>query len=400
MTILDAATVRRNPDAMTDPSIRGWCPDLFAPMLSSDGWLLRLKPPLARLTAVQGQSIASQALRHGNGIIELTGRGNLQLRGLTPRSAESFARFAVEAGLASADPAVERRRNILLSPMAGPAACEVALALADGLAKDGALRALPGKFGFAVDGNGALRLGDTTADILLRSVGDEWQVGGGASAGIIPCGADHAASAALALAHDWVASGATVRPSHGTAGRETAGRDAVGWLPEMPAFGVGLPFGQMDAAMLDCLCALSQLHGDGMLHLTPWRAILLSGVSSPDAVRRASLDAGWITTPDDPQRRVSACIGRTGCASGTVDARGDARALLRAGVRAPSLHVSGCAKGCAHPGVSAITLVGAGGRYGLVREGRAGDTAQVSGLTLAQVARRLALGRVGSTDGL
>ena len=40
------------------------------------------------------------------------------------------------------------------------------------------------------------------------------------------------------------------------------------------------------------------------------------------------------------------------------------------------LHVSGCGKGCAHPGSANVTLVGRPDGYGLVIDGRAGDTPQ------------------------
>ena len=384
------------PASVTDGGIRGWCPDLFAPMRSGDGWLLRLKPRLARLTVPAGRSLAAEAARCGNGIIELTGRGNLQLRGLTPQAAEAFARFAVEAGLADPDPAVERRRNILLSPLADAPGCAVAGRLERALASDHALSGLPGKFGFGIDAGGQLRLHDAAADIMLQRQSGIWRVRLGADDAPPPPAADPVATA-IALAHRWIAS-AAARPSRGGSGIDL-GRTAVGWLPALRAFGIGLPFGQMDSAILQRLCTLSQRHGDGVLHLTPWRAIILSGIGTADAsaLRREIEEhpAALVIDADDPIRSVSACIGRAGCPSGSVDARADARALLRAGVRLPSLHVSGCAKGCAHPGPAAITLVGAAGRYGLVRAGRAGDTAQTGGLTVPELARQLG----GSSDG-
>ena len=51
-------------------------------------------------------------------------------------------------------------------------------------------------------------------------------------------------------------------------------------------------------------------------------------------------------------------------------------------VAAVPVHVSGCAKGCAHPGPAALTLVGAEGRYDLVMDGRAGDMPVATGLGL------------------
>ncbi len=373
-----------------DAGVRGWCPDLFTPMQSGDGWLLRLKPRLGRLSATAARSIAGQAARCGNGIIELTGRGNLQLRGLTLRAAEGFARFAVEAGLADPDPAAERRRNILVAPLADADICDVARRLGHALADDDRLSALPGKFGFSVDAGGPLGLDGAAADVALRREQGGWQVRLGPDGA--PAAAVDPARTAIALAHLWLASGAA-RPSRGGAAGPERGRAAIGWLPGPRAFGIGLPFGQMDATILQRLCALSERHGDGVLHLTPWRAIMLSGIAAADPapLRQAiaELPGGLVIEPDDPVRRVSACIGQAGCASGSVDARADARALIQAGVRVPSLHVSGCAKGCAHPGPAAVTLVGASGRYGLVRAGRAGDTAQTGGLTVPELARRL-----------
>ncbi len=373
-------------------NVRGWCPDLFAPMRSGDGWLLRLKPRLGRLTASAARAIAGQAARGGNGIIELTGRGNLQLRGLTLPAAEAFARFAVEAELADPDPAVERRRNILVSPLADAQSCALAGTLEQALAADDALSALPGKFGFGIDAGGALGLHGDAADIVLRRDRGAWRVGLGPDGGLAPPVPDPVRTA-IALAHRWIASGAAARPSRGHGAGTERGQAAIGWLPALRAFGIGLPFGQMDGVILQRLCTLSERHGDGVLHLTAWRAILLSGVGEADAgpLRQAIMEypGSLVTDPDDPVRRVSACIGHAGCASGSVDARADARALLAAGVRASSLHVSGCAKGCAHPGPAAITLVGAAGRYGLVRAGRAGDTAQTGGLTVPELARQL-----------
>ncbi len=350
-------------------------------MQSGDGWLLRLKPRLCRISAADGKLIARQSWQCGNGIIELTGRGNLQVRGLTPASAERFARFAVAVGLASADPAVERRRNVLLSPLAGEAACAVARALEEQLADDCALDDLPGKFGFAVDDGG----GRVRADVTLRAAGGAWRVNLGRDD--FACERGREAALAVGLARTWLALGESARPSRDAAAASNP-PPPVGWQPEARAFGVGLPFGETDAATLDRLCGLAQRFGDGVLHLTPWRVILLSGVSARN-VAALEASAGGIVSPHDLRLLASACIGSRGCLAGSVDARADALALLAAGVNGAFLHVSGCAKGCAHPEPAAITLVGKDGQYGLVRDGRAGDTPHSDSLTLGPLARLL-----------
>jgi precorrin-3B synthase len=52
-----------------------------------------------------------------------------------------------------------------------------------------------------------------------------------------------------------------------------------------------------------------------------------------------------------------------------------------------TLHVSGCAKGCAHPKAAAITLVGQNGRYALVRDGAPWDRAVRENLTVEEAVR-------------
>lgn len=66
---------------MTAPVIRGWCPGALRPMESGDGLVVRVRPPGGRLTAAQGRALAAAARIHGNGLIDLTARASLQLRG-------------------------------------------------------------------------------------------------------------------------------------------------------------------------------------------------------------------------------------------------------------------------------------------------------------------------------
>ena len=70
------------------PSRRGACPGLSAPMATGDGLLARFRPDgTISLDAMAGLCDAARA--HGNGIIEITSRGSIQVRGLT--DAATFA---------------------------------------------------------------------------------------------------------------------------------------------------------------------------------------------------------------------------------------------------------------------------------------------------------------------
>ena len=387
---------------------RGWCPSLHEPMRTGDGLLSRVKPPGGRLTAAAARLVARAATLHGNGTVELTSRGNLQVRGLTDASAPRFAAAMVAAGLACADADAERRRNVMPTPLAGddPAVAADAAALAGGieamLAAEPALAALPGKFGFAVDGGGVLGLAEP-ADVAVRTDGARhWIVLDGVKA---PCAPDRTVDLVRDLA---LAIGArrarevdatALLTSVGLTPAPSAQRPApvvpVGFVAYpgagRGAFGLGLPFGQTDAATLEGIADLAERFGDGLLRFSPSRAVLLGGIPArhASALRSAVAAAGLIADTDDPRLRVAACIGSAGCASGTVRAREDAAALAAAARWTGILHVSGCAKGCAHPGPAARTLVGAGGSYDLVRDGRADSLPHAVGLSLGRLAAHL-----------
>ncbi len=339
---------------------RGWCPTVYAPMASGDGLLVRVKPPCSRLSPAQARALADAAARDGNGAIELTGRGNLQIRGLRAAGVPRFAGSMVAAGLAHPDAAVERRRTVLLAPLADARMQRVALALEEALAADAGLAALPAKFGFAV-GVAAVR-----ADVYLLPQGAAWRVGrSAADAGAT----DDPVAEALRLAH-----GALAPPARAAA-QPVVPPLVIG--PLAGGFGVGLPFGATDAATLAALAEC------GTLWLTPWRVLVIEAAAPP-----APRD-GLILDPADPRLSAAACAGRPACASALADTRADATWLARQ-FPGLALHVSGCAKGCAHPAPAAATLVGRADGYALVRDGAAADPPCATGLTRAAAAALLA----------
>ncbi len=73
---------------------RGWCPDVLRPMPTGDGLLVRLHPPLGGLTAGQLQAVATTARSCGNGLLDVSSRGNLQIRGICERSHSRAGRAA------------------------------------------------------------------------------------------------------------------------------------------------------------------------------------------------------------------------------------------------------------------------------------------------------------------
>jgi len=307
-------------------------------MATGDGLLVRLRPRAGRLTAGEARALAARSEALGRGQIELTSRGSLQLRGFTEHSARAFAGLAVAAGLADPDPLRERIRSaILVPPLADSGTALFAEALAAALAADPQLRALPAKLLLRLDAPRGLSLASLAADLAFAPQCDPPAVAG-----------------ALARIDAWL------RDQPPRLQPAAPAPTVIGPLHGHAAFGLGVPFGALPAARLADCADLAAAAGDGLLHLTPWRAVLLGGVRhlSPDAI-----PAGLIADPDDPRLRLSACIGLPGCSRATSDTRADALAFAPSLPPGAHLHVAGCAKLCGRPPSADLVLVAAAGRY-------------------------------------
>ncbi len=159
------------------PQVRGWCPGALRPMLSGDGLIVRLRPRGHALSAGDLIAIAAMAETYGNGLIDLTRRANIQLRGVAESNLPAVWAELERIGLLGGPPEAEAVRNVLISPLAGADPSEIvdARVLADeldaALTQNSALWMLPAKFAFVIDGGGALPLDGERADIRLRAVG-------------------------------------------------------------------------------------------------------------------------------------------------------------------------------------------------------------------------------------
>jgi precorrin-3B synthase len=364
---------------MSGWDIKGWCPGALRPMASGDGLVVRVRPPLGRLTPAQAGAIARAAMAHGNGIVDLSARANLQLRGVTEASHAPLIADLRAEGLIDPDIQTESLRNLIVTPFRDAKTTALAVTLTAALAR---MPRLPGKFGFALDTGPRPVLTGASVDIRVERAKDGALI-------LRPSG--HAfgkrvgdlANDAIAMADWFIAQGGV------TAGRgRMAALIAKGLVPEgcdtapanplpppepgLHAEGalVALAFGQMRAETLLALAALGH-----EIRPAPWRMLFLVGATAIPEI------PGLISDPADPILRITACTGAPACPQALGDTRHLARALAAKLAPGQTLHLSGCAKGCAHPSPAPLTLTATPQGYDLIRGGLASDTPSLTGLS-------------------
>ncbi len=360
--------------------IRGWCPTAWRPMAAGDGLLLRVRPRLGRLTREQALALCAVARDHGNGEIDLTNRGGLQLRGIGTDWEPAVAALVV-AGLVDADPAREAAPAMLLSPdwREGDDTHRIALAMIAALPS---LPLLPGKVGIAIDAGDAAVLTASPADFRIeRAAGGALilRADGRPTGMVLAPGGE--AAALIALMRWFVETGGAEagRMARHRAPLPTwAAGDAAPLVGRPVAIGphplgqaIGLPFGRIDADRLE---GIVRSAGTRAVRVTPWRILIAEGGG-------AGLDPG-----DAALLGVDACVGAPACPQATVETR--ALAMRLAPCLSGSLHVAGCAKGCARARPADTVLTGRDGRYDLAFAATAGSLPAAAGLTADQLLAR------------
>ncbi|MEM7632369.1 MAG: cobalamin biosynthesis protein CobG, partial [Pseudomonadota bacterium] len=153
---------------MTDKSpVKGWCPGAHRPMMSGDGLIVRIRPRLGRITKRQALGLCDISRVLGNGIIDLTSRANLQLRGIAEHDHQTVLDQLLALDVLDPTPDGEARRNITVTPTW--TADDLTHRLHDAIcARLGELPALPAKMGIAIDTGPHRLLLTTSADFRIE----------------------------------------------------------------------------------------------------------------------------------------------------------------------------------------------------------------------------------------
>ncbi len=357
------------------------CPGALQVHRAADGALARVRLPAGAITPGQLTALANAAAQFGSPAMELTSRGNIQLRAVSDTAA--VAEIVSTAGLLPS-PSHERVRNIVASPLSGRIGGtadirSLVTELDEAIQCAAALTELPGRFMFGIDdGRGDVSglgsdagghfVDETTAALVLagrdtgvrlsrrelvpaligvatrftRLRGNHWRIAELADVGALIPDLDRSA-----------APGATWPPVL---------RAPVGWLAQddgRVTLGAGVPLGVLASATAEFLAAL-----DAPMAITPWRSVLVFDLDEgvADTALRVLAPMGLVFDENSPWLSVSACTGSPGCEHSLADVRADAAAALTDS--ADHRHFVGCEGACGSPPGGQV-LVATGDGYRL-----------------------------------
>jgi len=399
----------RDHSITVDPSLPrpSACPGLLRIVQALDGGICRVKLAGGVLSSNQARAIAEAAEHCASGVLELTNRSNLQIRGvLAGQQAELIERL-LAANLGPSNPTADDVRNLLLSPAAGldPQALldtrPLAAALLELLQSTPALHGLSAKFAIQLDGGEALAMLEHPHDIWLSALpGMPARLAFGLAGcpGDQPLGvvdAEQTVSLVEQLlrlfielagnAHSRMRQLLSVIPASQLLQQlqtrlpfavqappadwqrtPVSPRAPIGIYPQQQAdlrmVAAGARLGRIDAAQLQALADLAEQHGDASLRLTPWQGVLLPNIPehSTDTLLHKLNDLGLLTDAQEPLSQLIACTGSAACAKGLSDSKADALRLsarLRASSVRPQVHLSACPRSCAAAHTAPLTLL-------------------------------------------
>lgn len=394
------------PDGASDPIIPpervvpDRCPGALRLVEAADGYLGRVRLPGGFVTAEQLRTLARLASDLGDGRVELTSRGNVQLRALAEQDAARLTDELTAAGLL---PSLDhdRVRNILASPLAdldsgdapdgstrpgGPVAgpglaggadlAAVVRALDAGLCARPRLAGLSGRFLFAVD-DGRGDVAGLGADVVAVVTPTTASVNG------LAVSRENVAPVMLAFAEAFLDERAALgsgawRIAELPGGPARVRAAVAGRLGLTPAQAPGRalsavrPVGVIGSHVV-VLAPLGRLSADQARWLagqvrgrparvTPWRSVVLPDQGGAAEVLREAAGQGFGVDERSPWLRVTACAGQPGCARALADVQADATSFA---ARWPDriVHVSGCARHCGRPAATEVDVTATSGGY-------------------------------------
>ncbi len=373
------------------------CPGALQYAQMRDGRMIRLRFPGGELTSSQLHCLARLSQENGNGLLDLTNRANLQIRGLHSLSQDWLTDLLQQENILADALWADRLRNIMADPLREKT--DNGITDTSGLARQldkllqqtASLKDMSAKFCFIIDNGSSFHIAGQPHDLALTAINKRNALRYRLSVAGTPmdlsvsphevapflvkiakyiCRSHHApkrgADILRRLGKEKLAS--EIRKFFPTCHEDTepvpqqqATTPPIGIIsqhdPALTSIGLGVPVSRLSAKQLALLGDWAKIYGNGTVRLSPWQIIYITDIPKQDSaeVSRLAENHGFVTGSAFLQAQVYACSGSSGCPRTEAACKEDGRALskrlnalrLQDTLAAPvKVHLSGCKRGC------------------------------------------------------
>ena len=378
---------------MNRPIAKGWCPSALRPMQSGDGLLVRVKPKYGMLNSKQLLVLADCSDKFGNGLLDITSRTNVQIRGINEKNYSNLILKLQTEELVSDSDKLDRlniivppfiQKNSLLWRCASQIYSSVEM-----------LPFLPEKFGFCIDHHESRYLSDDLGDLFIEAVsGSKLMLRCAGMKEAFYTNENNLMNDIKKIVEWYLEIQNVQKNERAMRMRDVVEQNNFPWetikkIKEpfsqkitvgryQSKFILAAPFGQLKSEHLRKLAAANKT-----VQFTVNKMLIVE--SLPDT------NLGLINEPQDNRLKMNVCPGAPHCSSATIKTRNLAESLAHQEefIIGTNVHISGCSKGCASPNSKEICIVGNEGRFDIVEKGYAWDKPVIKCSTQTSVLEHL-----------
>lgn len=369
---------------MVKYTIKGWCPSYLTPAQGKDGLFLRITPDKGYLSLKKALLICNVSIKYGNGLIDLTNRGRIQIRGIKDKDLNNINNILVENNIIK-----QNNNNLIISPFWKKNDKNIYFYQ---LLKKSFLSfpSLPDKFCIAVDLGESPVLSELSADIRLEHAKNGQMIirADGSPLGKKITSEDLVENTILLSEYFAKNFSKKTRRMSQLINKNFINNNWFQTLPadyKLPSMSViskigiyfGTKFGRVESNNLKNLLMSSK---PTRIRITPYRSFILEKGS--DVV-----DKNFVNNMKAPISKIHACPGIFSCSSSSINTHKIASEISY--LTNKEVHVSGCVKGCAHPKKSNITLVGNEGLIDVIYDGKPTDKPNMKLLSREEVLKKV-----------
>ena len=365
----------------------GWCPFYNKAFLAKDGYLLRITPNKSSLSYDKAVNLCELSLSMGNGLLDITNRGNIQIRGIKKPNIEKLSKELLKKEITIENDKVK----IIISPFWVKNDDNIKFSNIF-ISQNPYIPISPDKFSIAIDLGASPVLRDVLSDIRLEKTdkGEKILYVDGSKLGRIineenivsyiteliklynHCISKykHIKRMSCIVKYDLLPKKWMQIPILKSSRRK---------FPNLKKFGSSYisKYGRIDAALfLDFLKTSKPTN----IRFTPFKSFIFENNNNVEHSSFTSVDNNY-------ELKVYSCPGSNSCSSSSINTHELADRLSY--LRYNKIHISGCKKGCALSKPADLTLVGNNGLIDVIFNGKASDKPNISSLTDKQLLENL-----------